>query len=294
MDSREQGKVTQQSVLSCKCCGYVGQQVLLYTKNGVPILQCPHCGVGRADVAEFNALEYYDEAYFNGTRSDGYSDYVAAKEVLYEHFRTELSAIQGYTAAKGKLLELGCAYGYFLEMAAHQYEQVYGLGICAEAVTDCHRRGLTTVKQGTISRQSLEGFPTVDTAVMLDVIEHLPDPREALQAVLEKLVPRGHLFLTTGDFSSLAARLLGRHWRLMTPPQHLWFFTPESLRMLGASLGLEVIAVSHPAKKVPVGLIAYQLARFVNLRASLPAWLQKRGVMVNLFDAVRVVMRKNP
>ena len=143
-----------------------------------------------------------------------------------------------------------------------------------------------------ISPTTLAEFPIVDTVVMLDVIEHLPDPRETLQVVSEKLRRGGYLLLTTGDFSSLAAKLLGTNWRLMTPPQHLWFFTPESLRALGDSVGLEVIDVKYPFKKVPLGLIAYQLFRFVNIQPKLPAWLHKYGIMMNMFDAMRVVMRK--
>ena len=56
--------------------------------------------------------------------------------------------------------------------------------------------------------------------------------------------------LTTGDFGSLAARSTGAHWRLMTPPQHLWFFNRDSIASLAHSVGLRVESSDHPWKFV--------------------------------------------
>ena len=100
--------------------------------------------------------------------------------------------------------------------------------------------------------------------------------------------------ITTGDFSSAVARLAGARWRLMTPPQHLWFFTPESKRRMSASLGLSVEHVDHPWKLVPASLIVFQLRRMLGLRSAGGAAASRFGVPVNLFDAMRVVLRKAP
>jgi len=62
------------------------------------------------------------------------------------------------------------------------------------------------------------------------------------------------LSFTTGDFGSLCARLTGARWRLVTPPQHLWYFTPKSLGHMSRSLGLTLVACDHPWKleQIPV------------------------------------------
>ena len=78
----------------------------------------------------------------------------------------------------------------------------------------------------------------MDVIVLLDVIEHLPDPQEILELCRRYLNRDGIIVITTGDFASVYARLAGRHWRLMTPPQHLWYFTPESMARLARALGL--------------------------------------------------------
>jgi hypothetical protein len=99
--------------------------------------------------------------------------------------------------------------------------------------------------------------------------------------------------ITTGDFGALPARLAGARWRLMTPPQHLWFFSQESMRRMASSVGLEVEYVDHPWKTVPLSLVSFQLARMIGLQPrGVPGW-GKLGIPVNLFDAMRVVLRKD-
>ena len=78
----------------------------------------------------------------------------------------------------------------------------------------------------------------------------------------------------------------------MTPPQHLWFFTRESLRRMSAPLGLSLEHFDHPAKIVPLSLILFQLRRMLNLHSSSPSHTSRIGAPINLFDAMRVVLRK--
>lgn len=276
----------------CPLCGNDAGLALAFHKADIPIYQCPACRVGIAAMPEqFNAAEYYDSSYFNGGRSDGYSDYKQAGMVLHAQFLRELDLLKSLGARSGRLLELGCAYGYFLDVAKEVY-QVSGLELCQDAVVSCNSRGHYDVHRGEVSRDTLSRFATADVIVMLDVIEHLPDPVGSLEAAAEKLKPGGLLLMTTGDFSSLLARATGSQWRLMTPPQHLWFFTPRSLQVVCARLDLELVYLDHPWKKVPIGLIVYQLCRYVSLKLALPKWMHRVGIPVNLFDAMRLVFRK--
>ena len=98
--------------------------------------------------------------------------------------------------------------------------------------------------------------------------------------------------LTTGDFASPVARLAGARWRLMTPPQHLWYFTPQSMRGIAASLGLSLVRCDHPGKLVPLSLILFQFRRMLGLGGSSITAASHIGVPVNLFDAMRIVLRK--
>ncbi len=78
----------------------------------------------------------------------------------------------------------------------------------------------------------------------------------------------------------------------MTPPQHLWFFTPESMRRMAPALGMRMELHDHPWKLVPLSLITFQLRRMFGQRAA-PSGSSRLGLPANLFDAMRVVLRKS-
>ena len=58
---------------------------------------------------------------------------------------------------------------------------------------------------------------------------------------------------------------------------------------LAAGAGLKIASLDHPWKFVPLSLVAYHLGRMAGVRVKLPA--SRVGLPINLFDAMRVVLR---
>jgi SAM-dependent methyltransferase len=276
---------------ACPACAGSTAHLLRFRVNGCDILQCKSCGLGRSETAAFDPAAYYTEDYFTGRHPDGYADYHGAEPVLRREFARSVDFIRRLRPG-GKLLELGCAYGFFLEQAARHFD-VAGIELAANAADHCRRRGLR-VLQGAADAATLNQIGRVDVIVLFDVIEHLPDPRQMLVLCHQHLNPGGIIVITTGDFGSAVARLAGAKWRLMTPPQHLWFFTQDSLCRLAAGLGLAVENMDHPWKIVPTSLIVFQLRRMLGLRSAAAASASSLSLPVNLFDAMRIVLRKAP
>jgi SAM-dependent methyltransferase len=274
---------------ACPACGRVTGHVLRFKTNGCDILQCGNCGLGRTESSGFDPAAYYTEDYFSGRHADGYADYLGAEPVLRREFARSVDFIRNFHG-NGKLLELGCAYGFFLKEAARHFE-VAGIELAKEAAAHGRRAGLN-VWSGSADETTLREIGHVDVIVLFDVIEHLAEPRETLALCGRYLNPGGIIVITTGDFGSIVARIAGARWRLMTPPQHLWFFTQESMRLISASLGLSLAHLDHPWKTVPASLIAFQMRRMLGLRPAGAGSASRIGVPVNLFDAMRVVLRK--
>jgi hypothetical protein len=67
---------------------------------------------------------------------------------------------------------------------------------------------------------------------MFHVLEHLPDPREALAYAGGLLKPGGSLILQVPNAASFQARLFGPRWYGLDVPRHLINFTPQSLVLL--------------------------------------------------------------
>ncbi len=273
----------------CPACREATPHALLYRKDGCDIWQCGGCGLGRTQETGFDPQAYYTGDYFSGHHSDGYSDYRAAEPVLRKEFARSVALIHGYRQS-GRLLDLGCAYGFFLK-EAERYFEVAGIEL-AEAAAEYCRRGGLNVLSGVADETTMARIGSVDVITLFDVIEHLPHPHETLALCCQYLRPGGVIVITTGDFASPLARLAGAKWRLMTPPQHLWFFTPESIRRTAAALGLALELCDHPAKVVPLSLILFQVRRMLGLRGAPITAASRIGIPVNLFDAMRIVLRK--
>jgi SAM-dependent methyltransferase len=275
--------------LDCPACNRTTIHRLLYRKNDCEIFRCAECGLGRTETDGFEPTDYYTADYFSGKRSDGYADYLGAETVLRREFAHTVKFIRKFRSS-GRLLEIGCAYGFLLDEAKRDFD-VTGIELAEAAADHCRRSGLR-VLGGTADERLLNDLGLFDVVVMLDVIEHLPAPRETVALLARHLKPGGIVVITTGDFGALPARLAGARWRLMTPPQHLWFFSQQSMHRMASSVGLEVEYVDHPWKTVPLSLISFQLARMIGREPrGVPVW-GKLGIPVNLFDAMRIVLRK--
>lgn len=275
--------------LPCPACADRTTHRFLYRKNNCEIVRCEECGLGRTEAGGFDPSDYYTADYFSGKRSDGYADYLGAENVLRREFARTVTFIRSF-GSSGRLLEVGCAYGFLLQEAKRDFE-VAGIELAGEAAEHCRRSGLP-VFSGSADERLLNELGDFDVIVMLDVIEHLAAPRETVALLARHLKPGGIMVLTTGDFGALPARLAGRRWRLMTPPQHLWFFSKESMRRIAAWSGLRVERIDSPWKTVPLSLISFQLARMMGFSPRrVPAW-GRLGLPVNLFDAMRVVLRR--
>ena len=248
--------------LVCPACAVTTEHRFRFTVNGCEIWECPGCGLGRAATAEFDPGSYYTGDYFSGRRSDGYADYLGAEPVLRREFARSVKFIRSFCDG-GRLLELGCAYGLFLEKAQPHFG-VSGIELAEEAADHARRSGLSVIT-GSADPETMRRIGDVDVIVLFDVMEHLPDARGTLALCAAHLRPGGIIVIATGDFNSLVARLSGTHWRLMTPPQHLWFFTETSLTRMGSTIGLTLEHVSHPWKIVPLSLILFQLRRMAGL-----------------------------
>jgi 2-polyprenyl-3-methyl-5-hydroxy-6-metoxy-1,4-benzoquinol methylase len=275
----------------CLACDRETEQLFLWMKNGSEVFRCSVCGLGAAVLNDFQPEAYYDSEYFSSATKGGYPDYVASEGILRAEFRTVIDRLRRIVPS-GRLLEIGSAYGFFLLEASAHYE-VHGVELADDAAAFARARGLD-VRTGSLTQQILEEVGPVDVVVMLDVIEHLEHPKATLWRCAEFLRPGGAVVLTTPDFASALARISGKRWRNMTPPQHLWYFTPDSLAKMAEAAGLTVTRVDHPWKRVPVSLVLQLIGRSTGVQFSQPllSSASKLGVSVNLFDSMRIVLRK--
>ncbi len=72
------------------------------------------------------------------------------------------------------------------------------------------------------------------------MLEHLREPRQAVEICHRALVPQGRLLLAVPNFGSLQSRVGGAEWFHLDLPRHVFHFTPQTLARLLESSGYEI------------------------------------------------------
>jgi SAM-dependent methyltransferase len=85
---------------------------------------------------------------------------------------------------------------------------------------------------------------SVDLAVMIQVLDHLLDPRAALKELQKKLKKGGKVFIVTHNEGSFLARLLGLGWPAFCL-QHPQIFNKKSMKNLIEEAGLTLESIKN-------------------------------------------------
>jgi SAM-dependent methyltransferase len=212
-------------------CGAVSRK-LLYVREGYEIVRCRRCGLVFVDNSPPGAelIALYDEGYYEDGELPGYAGYADAEARKRHHARTLLAELERMMPM-GRLVEIGCAYGYFLDEARARGWTVSGVEPAVHAADYARRELGLEVVDGSVAELAM-GAGSVDAVTLWDVIEHLPEPRATLEVAASWLREGGVLALSTGNVGSLMARLHGADWSLMTPPWHQYYFSKRTLRAL--------------------------------------------------------------
>lgn len=256
---------------ACDLCGKTSY-ALIYRVRGYPIVRCRTCGLTAVPRDPHQDLvSLYDVPYWESPDEVGYNGYRAAEARKRHHFRglvRELNAL----VAPGKLLEIGSAYGFFLDEARQRGWHVRGVEPSDHAAQYARRELGLDILAGPFVEMPTRAN-ALDAVVLWDVIEHLLDPRLTLQRTFDWLRPGGVIALSTGDIDSLSARIHGRDWSLLTPPWHQFFFSRRTLRRLLEDIGFSVLRVGAD------GNVAVDRASTrPRIRGPLAALLQSRTV----------------
>jgi len=238
---------------------------------------CPACGSGANPVvARFAARSYarcagcgliylldfsgrrprYDGAYFRAEYEAQYGrTYLEDFQSIKRLGEARLEILGRLTGGAGgrRLLEVGCAYGPFLQAAAEAGYAVSGIDVAAEAAA--YARDRLGLPCRCVSFQDYRGEP-VDVLCMWYVIEHLPDLGAALDRVRSLLAPGGVFAFSTPNARGISGRRSLRSFLENSPQDHCTVWFPASARRLMRRFGFRVAAVrvtGHHPERFPFG-----------------------------------------
>jgi 2-polyprenyl-3-methyl-5-hydroxy-6-metoxy-1,4-benzoquinol methylase len=209
-------------------------------------------------------------------------------------FARDLAELERYVPP-GRVLDVGCHIGLFLEIAQQSGWQAWGVEPSNWAAERALARGLNVI-HGALDEADLprESF---DAVTMWDVIEHLNDPLGALRHCRELIRPGGVIAVCTMDVASLFPRLAGRRWPWYMQ-MHLIYFSRRTLASMLDAAGYDVIGTAPHKRVVRADYLASRLEGYFPPAARLAQLaldslgLSDRLITVDLGDLFLMFARK--
>lgn len=242
--------------MEVKKCPICGQKALRNYCEG--ILQCIECSHGFAKrmPSEAALKRLYSNEYFFGKE---YFDYIMDRPALEKNFKDRIKRLSYTYSSKAQIVEVGCAYGFFLNLIKSLVASHQGYEVNPEGVDFAKRElGLNVSNSDFLGAKTPKN--SINAIYMWDVIEHLPSPELFIKKASDILKNGGYLALTTGDLGAPLPSLRKGKWRMIHPPTHLHYFTQKSMRLLLKTYNLQIISIRHKALYRNCGSMLHQIA----------------------------------
>ena len=163
--------------------------------------------------------------------------------------------------ANGRLLDIGSAFGYLMEVAKSYGFDAYGVELSNFSSSIAKKKFGSKVFEGKLGDANFPGA-YFDVITMFDLIEHIPQPIEFMKEVKRIIKPGGFIGITTPDTSSLSYKLLGKrgwfHWKF----EHLGYFNRKSTEELARRTGFTLVEKKRAFKTMSFQYLLDQFRMF--------------------------------
>ncbi|MGN6803463.1 MAG: class I SAM-dependent methyltransferase [Ginsengibacter sp.] len=224
------------------------KKIVLFEKNNYDIYECSKCHLRISKLKEINnhlATVYSDDYFFAG--GVGYPNYLEEKNELYNS-GIRYAGIMSKYLAPGKVLDVGCAAGFYLKGFEKSGWECMGVEP-NETIASYGRNELNLhIVSGDLeSFQSDEKFDLIN---LIEVIGSFHDLNKAMEKVQQLLKTGGFVLVESWDHRSRIAQLFGKHWHEYCPPSVINWFSDKTLKELFEAYGFDLIYKGRPSKKI--------------------------------------------
>lgn len=214
-----------------------------FVKGGLSISRCRRCNLIYANprLTQEEIWQRYSPGYFWDEYMPAHHAPRGEFDVALHQQRSQplLDLLQTYQEP-GTLLEVGCAAGFFLKIAEANGWSVQGVEIMKPAVEYAGSTLHINVFEGTLEEAQFAAN-SFDAVALIETIEHLLDPAAVLREVHRILKPGGSVLLTTPNVNSMMLPLLGVDWSVLSPAEHLFYFTEQTMGQMLQQAGFHAV-----------------------------------------------------
>ena len=299
----------------CGVCGQSHTRTLYYPKNSPgPVVRCQNCGfVYIASFHDPSAL-IFDESKFHidpkllissdlSEFPQGYWEFSLLPAKLVELPALQRNAHDAvrrleHHLSGGNILDIGCGWGIFIDVARHSGWKSYGLEPLPGHAAYGRAKLKLEVITGTLKDDT---FPAAyfDAITAFQVFEHLPDISATIRRLWKIQKPGGLILIEVPNIKTLGVTILrGRHRHFN--PDHINFFSAQTLRLFLEQNGYQVLETYYPTRYMTLyHLVNHWFRRFFPARMvdAASKMIQQRGmveklVRINLGDILGVIAQK--
>jgi len=232
--------------VKCNLCGSRSYSKLFTVKGRskfsypfpLAYVKCKRCGLvftnPRPDRKEI--LKQYDSEHYRSSIIPK-NNYILRREIDADI--RKISFLERFKK-KGRLLDVGCAQGFFIYIARMKGFKVYGVETSKRTSSFAKNTLKLDVFNMSFEKAKLkENYFDVITA--FNLIEHLENPLGFLKKCYSLLKKHGILVIATPSLDSLHFKILGKRWECASDPaQHLYLFNKKTLSMLAKKAGFKI------------------------------------------------------
>lgn len=283
--------------VSCNLCGSVKRK-LIRIENSLPISKCLDCSL------------VYVSAYPKREAGEDVKDFTDNSQIDWNKNKYEnvieknLDYLNRLVPAKGKMLDVGCGFGFFINRAQQSGWDTFGLDVSDFALNYAEKElKLPNLKKGELNQAGYEkNF--FNAVTMWNVLEHVPNPSEVLKDIYQILIPGGLVAIRVPNVAFhkmvLKSQSVFRRMKIKIydydlsyiaapPPHHLFGYSPATLKKFLINNGFKVHKIApayisnfvsenklYPIVKSSTDLLYNASLGSINFSPTITAWAFKK------------------
>lgn len=174
-------------------------------------------------------------------------------------FRGDLRSLDNLP--KGKVLDVGYGSGMLLKSLQDKGWEIYGVDINPALAKRVEILGLNLFIGELEEANFKDNY--FDAVIIDQSLEHMPDPLAVLMEIRRVTKANGTLIVGVPNIGCRSAKIFGQYWAGINAPQHLYHFTPYTLKLM---LERAEFTASKIDYEPALGLFLESLSYLINKR----------------------------